>query len=115
MHEAAITQALLDQVRELVPEGSRLTRCRVEVGELEHLDEGVMGSLWRAMTDGSPLEGAALDVERIALLVRCKACGTDFDPEDKAILVCPACGAVRPEVLAGAGVTLRSLEVEEGA
>lgn len=113
MHEAAVTGALIDQVRALVPAGSRLELCRIEVGELEHLDGPVMDTIWRAMIEGTPLEGATLRIERVALRVRCKACGREHAPEDKAILLCPACGEVRPEVLAGSGITLRSIEIEE--
>ncbi|MEZ6318195.1 MAG: hydrogenase maturation nickel metallochaperone HypA [Phycisphaerales bacterium] len=114
MHEAAVTEAIVEQVRRALPAGSRLEVCRIEVGELEHLDAEVMGSIWHAMTAETDLAGAMLEIERVALRVRCGACAGEFVPEDKAILVCPACGSVRPEVLAGSGITLRSLEVEEG-
>lgn len=115
MHEAAITAALLEQVRGIVPDGSRLLWCRVEVGDLEHLDETVLATLWRAMIEGTPLRGASLEIERIPLQVRCGACGLAYEPQDKAVLLCPACGSVRPEILEGVGVVLRSLEVEEAA
>lgn len=113
MHEAAITEALVEQVRAALPAGARLAVCRVEVGELEHLESGVMASMWRAMVEGTELAGALLELTRVPVRVRCRACGVEHEPEDKSIMVCPSCGAVKPEVLAGAGVTLRSLEVEE--
>jgi hydrogenase nickel incorporation protein HypA/HybF len=115
MHEAAITQALIEQVESSLPRGTRLVGCRVRVGELEHLEGGVMDAIWQASIRGTGLEGARLEIEREPLRVRCGGCGDEFTPEDKAILLCPACGAVRPEVLSGTGVTLRSLEVEEDA
>lgn len=114
MHEAAIAEALLGQVRTLVPAGAQLLSLRVDVGELEHIDPEVLAAAWEGLTPaGEEGHGARLDVERIALRVRCAACGAESRPEDPAILVCTVCGAVRPEVLAGSGIILRSLEVEE--
>ncbi len=115
MHEGAITRALVDQVIELVPEGGRLVKCTVAVGTLEHLDALVMQTMWSAMIEGTPLAGAGLEIERVALRVRCgggEGCGAEFEPEDPAILVCPACGRVCPEVIRGSGIMLKTLEVE---
>lgn len=113
MHEASIIEALAEQILRVMPEGGRLVLATVEVGELEHLDPGVMTALWEAVTAGSPLGGATLEIERVPVRVRCGACAVEFAPEDRAVLICPACGAVRPEILAGVGIVLRSLEVEE--
>ena len=68
---------------------------------------------WAATTAGGELAGSNLEVSRIPIRVRCRACGAESQPEDPAILTCRSCGAVRPEVLEGSGIVLRSLEVEE--
>jgi hydrogenase nickel incorporation protein HypA/HybF len=112
MHEAAITQALIEQVRGAMPAGATLASCRIEVGELEHLDSDVMDTMWRGMTAASALEGARLVIDRVPVRVRCGGCDAEFEPDDHAILMCPTCGAVRPQLLAGAGVLLRSLDVD---
>jgi len=113
MHEAAITQAILEQVQGVMPPGGVLREVHVEVGDLEHLDGEVMRTVWAAMLLDAGLSGAELRIDRVPLRVRCGACGVEYVPEDTAILLCPECGAVRPEVLEGSGVLLRSLEVEE--
>ncbi len=113
MHEAAITQALIEQVERALPADARLIECRVRVGQLEHLDHGVMAAMWQGMLEDTPLAGARLAIEAEPLRVRCGACENEFTPEDAAILLCPDCGAVQPTVLAGTGVTLHSLDVEE--
>ncbi len=112
MHEAAITNALIEQVRTALPPDARLLRCVVQVGQLEHLDSEVMQTIWQASIAGTDLDGAGLDVEPVPLRVRCGSCGLDFTPSDRAIMLCPACGSVKPRILAGTGVILRSLEVE---
>ena len=112
MHEAAITEALLEQVRTFLPKDGELVRVRLEVGELEHLDPDVMRTAWRAATDGTGLGGAELSIARVALTVRCRDCGATHRPEDPAVLVCPRCSAVRPEVVEGSGVRLLAIDVD---
>ncbi len=113
MHEASIVQALIDQVRTFLPEGASLLSVRVEVGALEHLDAGVLRLVFEAFTEGTDLSGAKLEIERVPLRVRCGACGYEWPPEDPAVLICPECEAVCPDILLGTGVMIRSLEVEE--
>jgi hydrogenase nickel incorporation protein HypA/HybF len=113
MHEAAITEAMLDQVRTFMPDRGRLASVRVEIGALEHIQPEVMATVWEALTRETELRGATLDFEHVPLRVACGACGHEFEPEDPAILLCPACGVVRPKVLEGSGVRLLALEIDE--
>lgn len=113
MHEASIAEALMEQVRGFVPDGSSLHLVRIDVGALEHIDDDVLQAAWDGMTEDTPLASSTLEVTRIPLLVRCGACGTEHEPEDVAVLICPRCHAVRPQVLQGSGVLLRGLEVDQ--
>ncbi len=113
MHEAAIAAALLEQVRTLTPSGANVQSLKIEVGELEHIDDLVFDAAWSGVTHDGPLENSRVIIERIPVRVRCQACSAESEPEDHAILTCRACGAVRPEVIKGSGILLRSLEVEE--
>ncbi|MEN8149345.1 MAG: hydrogenase maturation nickel metallochaperone HypA [Planctomycetota bacterium] len=113
MHETAITEALVEQVRSFRPEGSRVDTVRVEIGALEHIQPEVMATVWEVAVDGTDLAGATLEFVHTALRVECRACGRVYEPEDPAILLCPACGVVRPRVVEGSGVRLLSLAVED--
>lgn len=112
MHEMSIVSALCDRVLEHLPPDTRLVEATVEVGSLEHLDESVMQLAWEAYTDGPPLAGGTLTIERVAVRVRCGECGEVYEPEHQACLVCPACERARPEILEGWGITLQTLEAE---
>lgn len=112
MHEAAVARALWEEVRRHLPEGGRLLRVAVEVGELEHVEADTLRTHFVAQAEGTPLEGAELELTRVPLRVRCRTCGAIHRPPDPALLLCPECDAVRPEVLEGGGILLRSLEVE---
>jgi hydrogenase nickel incorporation protein HypA/HybF len=113
MHEMSIVQSLLEQVRSFMPEQAVLKDVHLEVGGLEHLDGDVMQTVFTALTEGSELGGAALRIVRIPVRIRCRACGHEYEPEDAAVLLCPECGVVQPEILQGTGVLLRSLEIED--
>jgi hydrogenase nickel incorporation protein HypA/HybF len=113
MHEMSIVESLLEQVRTFVPDGATLQVIHLEVGALEHLDPELMRDGWIARTEGTPLAGSALEMTRVPLRVRCRACGNEYAPEDAALLLCPSCGAALPDVLQGSGVVLRSLEVDQ--
>ncbi len=113
MHEGAIAEALVEQVRRFLPEEGNLVSARVAVGGLEHVEPGVLRTWWDALLQETSLAGAELEIRLVPLRVRCDACEEEHEPEDQAVLACLACGAVRPQVIAGSGVVLESLEVEE--
>ena len=112
MHEMSIVQSLADGIRQHLPPGASLVRAVVEVGSLEHLDEDVMRSAWDAVSMAPPLEGAALAGRHVPVSARCRHCDHGYAPEVQAYLACPRCGEARPDVLAGWGVTLRTLEAD---
>jgi len=112
MHETSIIDSLIEQVGTFAPPGAEVEVVRIDVGQLEHLDDEIMRLAWKAMTPDTPCAGAVLEIDRIPVHVRCQACSHEYQPEDEAMLVCPECASAQPEILQGAGVLLRSLEVE---
>ena len=54
MHEGAIAEALLEQVLGFLPEGSKLRRVHIDVGQMEHLEESVLTTYWQALTTDTP-------------------------------------------------------------
>lgn len=110
MHEMSLVQALADGIREHLPPDATLLKAVVEVGSLEHLDEAVMQSAWEAVAMAPPLERGSLEIRRVPVRVRCRACAHEYAPAVQAYLACPRCGEAKPDVLSGWGVTLRTLE-----
>ncbi|NOG53775.1 MAG: hydrogenase maturation nickel metallochaperone HypA [Planctomycetes bacterium] len=125
MHEAAIISQLHDQVvtsiRARMPdEGQedpepigRLTTVHIRVGELEHLDDEVMNTVWKAYTMDTFLHGADLEIMTIPLSVACRQCAHEYVPEDPAILLCPQCHHIDPDVKQGTGIILHSIVIDE--
>jgi len=112
MHELSIASSLRDQVLEHLPVGLQLHKVTIEVGSLEHLDDAVMQLAWEVLCAEPPLEGSALTILHVPVLVRCRACDHEHAPEHQAPLHCPLCGKARPEVLEGWGIVLKSLETD---
>lgn len=112
MHEASIAQSLLEQVRRCLPTGARPLEIHIDIGEMEHIDGPVLEAAWSVISEHSSCAGARLRISWTPVTVRCRTCGTEHAPDDQAIMVCPGCGAARPEVLTGNGIMLMRVEAE---
>jgi len=113
MHEMSVVESLIETVRSAQPDGSRVIEVRIDVGGLEHLDELVLQEAWRVLTHATHYSQTRLKIDVVPVRIRCVPCRSEYEPEEPSMLICPVCGAARPEVLAGRGILLRSLEVDE--
>ena len=67
MHEGAIAEALLEQVRAFLPTGAVLREIHIDVGRLEHLEPVVLETFWTALTKDEAEEGSVLVINSIPL------------------------------------------------
>ena len=109
MHELSITQSIVDAVTDHAA-GSRVVGIRLTVGRLSGVVPDAMRFCFELITEGTPLQGARLDIDEPAGRAHCASCGSDFVLPDL-ILLC-ACGSADVTVLAGRELTIRSLELE---
>lgn len=110
MHEASIARSLLDLVERHRPAGCQVRAVRVEVGPLQGIDGGALQWAWKAVTLGSPLDGARLDVESLPWRMLCRDCGRRWSSPTTGPC---ECGSDRWQLEGGAELTLVSLDVEE--
>ena len=108
MHELAITQSVVEAVTERTGD-ARVARVRVRVGRLSGVVPDAMRFCFELVTAGTPLEGAALDIERPEGRGRCRSCGDALALADL-ILLCP-CGSADVEVLGGRELAVASVEL----
>jgi hydrogenase nickel incorporation protein HypA/HybF len=106
MHELAITQGVVDTVTERTGDAP-VASVRVRVGRLAGVVPDAMRFCFELVTAGTPLEGAALEIEQPEGRGRCRTCGEDFVLPDL-VLLC-ACGSADVEVLAGRELTVASV------
>ena len=94
MHEASLAQGLL-----------RVTLESVSAYNQEHPETRALRA------EGTPAEGARLDIEREPLPCMCSSCNTHFELVHRKF-VCPHCGSQNISFTGGHGLTLLGLEVE---
>lgn len=132
MHEWALAEAVLDSVRAQAA-GRRVLRVVLRLGELQSIDPEVLLGGLQALAAGTALEAAAFATETEPAELACLACGRQwglrelpldggdqaeavhFLPEAMhAYLRCPGCGSPDLRVRSGRGLTIASIELEEG-
>ncbi len=110
MHELSIAQGVVDICQQHAG-GRRVLAVTLEIGTLSGVVPDALEFCFEASTSGTLLEGARLDIERVAATGYCRDCDRThpisayFDP-------CPACGTFPLEVRSGEELRVKDLEVE---
>ncbi|HYZ56684.1 MAG TPA: hydrogenase maturation nickel metallochaperone HypA [Streptosporangiaceae bacterium] len=108
MHELAIAEGLVDAVTERLP-GTRIASVRLEIGALSGVVADSLRFCFDLAAEGTPLEGARLEITEPPARCECRACGGDFAP-DSPIVLCP-CGSADVAVVSGQQLTITSVKV----
>jgi hydrogenase nickel incorporation protein HypA/HybF len=108
MHELSITQSVVDAVLERLPD-TEIASVRLEIGKLSGIVADSVRFCFDLVVEGTPLQGARLDIEEPGGRAHCVDCDAEFDV-DEPILLCP-CGSANVEVLTGRQLRIRSVEV----
>jgi hydrogenase nickel incorporation protein HypA/HybF len=106
MHELAITQGVVDAVTERTGTAP-VAIVRVRVGRLAGVVPEAMRFCFELVAAGTPLDGAALEIEQPEGRGRCRTCGVEFVLADL-VLLC-GCGSADVEVLAGRELSVVSV------
>ena len=114
MHEMGIANAVLEAVRtEAVRlNGRHPSKVGVRVGELAALDAEALRFCFDALVRGTDLEPLELDIELCPRKHRCPQCNDVFPLVDYAI-ECPRCGNRLTEFASGDELELAYLEVAD--
>lgn len=112
MHELGITRNIVAIVGDAA-KGRKVRRVTLDVGDLSGVLSEAVAFCFETVAKGTSLEGAILDIRRIAGRARCDACGSEFE---QATLYSPChCGSRRLTRLQGEELRIKSMEVEEEA
>jgi len=122
MHEYSVVAELVDALTErLASIDGTETKVHLRKGVLRILSDRALVNAYEAVTQGTRLEGSALEIEIVPAQVRCKTCafeGAATVLQDETfhfaipVLSCPACGA-DVNVLAGRELTVESVSIED--
>ena len=108
MHELAITESLVDAVRERLP-GQRVICVRLEIGALSGVVADSVRFCFDLVTEGTSLEGARLEITQPHAVCHCRVCVSDFEPAGP-FAICP-CGSAEVTVLSGQDLKISSVQV----
>lgn len=123
MHELSLAIAIVELV-ERHAAGRRVSAVQLRVGALRQVVPPSLEFQFGFASRGAACEGARLDQEAVAALLRCGECDTRWDPappvaetaDDLVVSFrCPACGSAGFEVLRGEELDVESIEVVEDA
>ncbi len=112
MHELGIMQNIVNTVQEYAEENQipRVFKVIVEVGQLSGVVPESLEFCFVLCAKGTVLEGAGLEIQRVAAIGRCKQCSEEFDllANDFA---CPSCPGAAWDVVSGKELVIKGLEV----
>jgi hydrogenase nickel incorporation protein HypA/HybF len=109
MHELGITRNIVSIVSEAA-NGRPVTRVTLEVGKLSGIMAEAIAFCFEPVTQGTPLEGATLDIVEIEGRARCTVCGAEF-ATPALYTPCP-CGSRQSVRLAGEELNIKTMELE---
>jgi len=114
MHELSIAQSIVDIVQQHLPpaDGVHVTRVRLTLGAMAGVVADSLEFCFGAITQGTQLEGAVLEIEHTPLTARCAECGREGEIEPT-LFACPSCGSNRLTILTGREMQVRDIEVDE--
>jgi hydrogenase nickel incorporation protein HypA/HybF len=106
MHELSIIEALLEQVRQQTPPGTRVRAVRLRVGKLRQLAPETLIFCY----DAAVQDGSRLEIEEVPAEAKCRHCSLTFAVEDH-WFECPRCQSTGADLLRGDELQLMNLEL----
>ncbi len=113
MHELSVTQNIIDIVVQHAERArsKQINTISLVIGELTGLVDDSIQFYFDMISPTTLAAGARLVIHRVPTRLRCRSCSSDYQPVDLNWM-CPQCGALGGDVLAGREFLVESIEVE---
>ena len=113
MHELALTEGLLQIVREQAEKNGfeRVLEIRLRVGEYSGIIPECLQEFFPIVSKGTRAEGAALVIQPVPAAFRCFGCGFE-GPIPARTACCPRCGSTAIRMTTGREFYVENLKVE---
>lgn len=113
MHELSLIAALFETIEEKAREHGavRIAMVRLRVGRLSGAVPDLLESAFDIYKKGTIAEGARLEIEEVAVRLRCRDCGEDKLDED-GTFACLSCCGRNVEILEGRELVVERIELE---
>ena len=112
MHEMSLCQGIVDIIQERADADrfSRVTKVRLSIGALSHVDPKAISFGFDVVARGTIAEGAVLEIDQPPGQAFCMACSTTVTIPARG-QPCPTCGSHQLMVVGGDELRVDELEV----
>ncbi len=102
MHELSLAQSIVEIVHQHLPGDPdvKVQAVRIKIGEFAGVVPESLEFCFTALVQGTPLQGASLDIENIPLMARCTTCRV-VSKLEFGVFVCPECGGSNVSLISG--------------
>ena len=112
MHELGLTQNIVDTIQMHAKKNNvqEVVKMVLEIGQISGVVPEALEFCFGVCTKGTALEGAQLEIRKVAAVGHCKACDKEFDlvAHD---FSCPTCDGSEWDLVAGRELNIKELEV----
>jgi len=117
MHELSIAVSLIEVATEEAERlgGVRVEALRLRLGPLSGVVREALLFSFDLAAEGTPIEGARLEIEEVPVVVFCPACNEERALPSLQGFHCPVCKMPTPDVIRGRELELTALEVTDHA
>ncbi len=115
MHEMGIAMEIVEIAKASIPadmQGSKVRTVNLQVGKLSAIVPDSLRFCFDLVVKDTPLEGAALAIEELPVVARCKDCDTEWTVTE-AVFTCSTCKRGNIDILSGRELDITSIEIEE--
>lgn len=110
MHETSLAKRLLTQVLGIAEEHMAVAvdAVSVRIGEFAGIEPALLASAFTQLAEPTIAAGASLEIQLVALTVRCKCCRSEFAPQ-RFRFQCERCPGAEVEIVAGEELVLENV------
>lgn len=114
MHELSLASDILDTVRQNLPEEdySKLESIVLEVGTFSGVISDSLKFSFEAITSGTKLAHAELEIIDIPFRLKCIDCGGETEPEFP-MMYCEKCSGINTKILQGDELKIKELKLTD--
>ena len=113
MHELTVIENIMEIAFQVARENelSHINTINLDVGKMQHLNEGIMQHGFDAAKEGTTAGGASLILNWLPVKLKCNECEHIFTSADMKFF-CPNCGSKDTNIIQGTELNIKSIEGE---
>jgi hydrogenase nickel incorporation protein HypA/HybF len=113
MHELSIALSIVELAAdEAERRGAvRIDAVHLKLGDMSGVSPESLLFSYDLACEGTPLEGSALVIEKVPVMVYCSACSIETNPPSIQSLCCPVCETPTPQVTRGKEIEVVALKI----